>query len=113
MNQYIHAKIETTEWITVVYSSVFEKDRMISSCWLYNWESPYISLCYVSTTLSEQRKGHGYNMLRDLIDYCKNNKKETITLNVRKTNPAKALYDKLGFKVTQSDETSFYMCLFL
>jgi len=32
-----------------------------------------------------------------------------VTLGVVKTNPAKRLHDRLGFRVTHADEHKFYM----
>jgi GNAT superfamily N-acetyltransferase len=55
-----------------------------------------------------QRRGVGTEVMRRLIGEAAHAGKP-MTLGVVKINPAKRLYDRLGFKVTHQDARKFYM----
>jgi ribosomal protein S18 acetylase RimI-like enzyme len=55
-----------------------------------------------------QRRGLGTEVMRCLIDEAAQNR-QAMTLEVVKTNPAKRLYDRLGFRVTGGDNRKFHM----
>jgi GNAT superfamily N-acetyltransferase len=55
-----------------------------------------------------RRLGIGTEVMRRLVDEAANAGR-AVTLGVVKTNPAKRLYDRLGFRVTHDDGRKFYM----
>jgi GNAT superfamily N-acetyltransferase len=63
---------------------------------------------YVSPPM--QRRGIGKNVLKRLISDARRNGK-SITLGVVKTNPARRLYERHGFRTTHEDQYKFYMRL--
>ena len=57
---------------------------------------------------SFQGQGFGSYVIQYLIDEAKPDRK-AITLNVVKINPARRLYERLGFRVTHEDQYKVYM----
>jgi GNAT superfamily N-acetyltransferase len=57
-----------------------------------------------------QRQGIGTRVMLALIEEAKLTKK-AITLGVVKINPARRLYERLGFRITHEDQHEFYMRL--
>jgi GNAT superfamily N-acetyltransferase len=57
---------------------------------------------------SRQRRGIGTEAMHRLISEA-TRLHQAMTLGVVKTNPAKRLYDRLGFHVTHEDDRKFYM----
>jgi len=55
-----------------------------------------------------QRQGIGSRVLRTVIDEVTHDDK-AVTLGVVKINPARRLYERLGFRVTHEDKYKFYM----
>ena len=55
-----------------------------------------------------QRKGIGTEVVKLLIGEA-NDLNLAVRLNVAKINPAKRLYERLGFRVTGEDDRKFYM----
>jgi GNAT superfamily N-acetyltransferase len=55
-----------------------------------------------------QRQGIGSRVLRALIEVAAREGK-AVTLGVVKINPARRLYERLGFSVTHEDQYKFYM----
>ena len=55
-----------------------------------------------------QRRGIGTEVMNGLIAEAAR-AHLPVTLGVVKTNPAKRLYDRLGFRITHDDERKFYM----
>ena len=53
-----------------------------------------------------QGLGFGERVIKQIIDSTKS---KLIELTVLKSNPAKGLYKRLGFKVTGEDEYEFHM----
>jgi ribosomal protein S18 acetylase RimI-like enzyme len=57
---------------------------------------------------ASQRRGIGTATIRGLIDRATRSG-QPITLGVVKTNPARRLYERLGFCITHEDNRKFYM----
>jgi GNAT superfamily N-acetyltransferase len=55
-----------------------------------------------------QRQGIGTRVMKIVIDEAQRQSK-AVTLGVVKINPARRLYERLGFHVTHDDEYKFYM----
>jgi GNAT superfamily N-acetyltransferase len=55
-----------------------------------------------------QRRGIGTGIISDLIDQA-TQAGQPVTLGVVKTNPARDLYERLGFRITHEDDRKFYM----
>jgi len=55
-----------------------------------------------------QRHGIGTGIIKDLISQA-TRAGQSVTLGVVKTNPARNLYERLGFRITHEDERKFYM----
>jgi ribosomal protein S18 acetylase RimI-like enzyme len=55
-----------------------------------------------------QRQGIGSRVMRAVIDAAAQEGK-AVTLGVVKMNPARRLYERLGFRVTHEDHSKFYM----
>ncbi len=56
-----------------------------------------------------QGKGIGYQVLKSLITKARK-RNLPITLNVLLANPAKALYQRVGFKIIGQNELEYQMC---
>jgi ribosomal protein S18 acetylase RimI-like enzyme len=55
-----------------------------------------------------QRRGIGTEIIRGLIDRA-TQAGQPVTLGVVKTNPARNLYQRLGFRITHENDRKFYM----
>lgn len=55
-----------------------------------------------------QRQGIGTRVVQIIIDEARREGK-AVTLGVVKNNPARRLYERLGFRATREDEYKFYM----
>jgi ribosomal protein S18 acetylase RimI-like enzyme len=55
-----------------------------------------------------QRRGIGTKVMHRLMSEA-TSRHQAITLGVVKTNPAKRLYERLGFRTTREDDRKFYM----
>ena len=55
-----------------------------------------------------QRKGIGSAVIQTLLQLGKE-KSKPVTLAVMKVNPARTLYERLGFRITHEDEYKVYM----
>jgi GNAT superfamily N-acetyltransferase len=55
-----------------------------------------------------QRRGIGTGIIHRLMDRA-NRAGEPVTLGVVKINPARHLYERLGFRITHEDDRKFYM----
>ncbi len=71
-------------------------------------EADALFLKQLFVEVRHQRQGVGTEVMRRLIDEAANAGR-AVTLGVVKTNPAKRLYDRLGFHVTHEDNRKFYM----
>lgn len=65
-----------------------------------------ISLFYIDKNY--QGKGIGTKILKDQLEFDKQNKRNTI-LQVYKENPAQFLYKKVGFEIYQETDTHYKM----
>jgi ribosomal protein S18 acetylase RimI-like enzyme len=76
---------------------------------LYLWESDKEVRIIDITLLPEfQGKGIGKNILTDIIKNA-HQKNKFVSLHVAPANPAKKLYEKLGFKTMRAESTREYM----
>jgi GNAT superfamily N-acetyltransferase len=66
----------------------------------------FLAQLFVETPL--QRRGIGTAVMHRLFDEARR-AGQAMTLGVVKINPAKRLYDRLGFHVTHEDDRKFYM----
>src|SRR4029077_20428968 len=66
----------------------------------------FLAQLFVDTSF--QRQGIGSRLIRILIEEAARENK-AVTLGVVKTNPARRLYERLGFSVTHEDQYKFYM----
>ena len=57
-----------------------------------------------------QNKGIATNILNEYIEIAKNENKKII-IKTYKKNPAKKLYERLGFELYNEDETHVHMCI--
>jgi len=71
-------------------------------------DSMFLKQLFVEAPL--RRQGIGTEVMRRLIDEAAAARR-AVTLGVVKTNPARRLYDRLGFCVTHDDGRKFYMRL--
>jgi GNAT superfamily N-acetyltransferase len=55
-----------------------------------------------------QHRGVGTGIIHRLIGRA-NRANQPVTLGVVKTNPARRLYERLGFRITHEDDRKFYM----
>jgi ribosomal protein S18 acetylase RimI-like enzyme len=69
-------------------------------------DSLFLAQLFIDTRF--QRQGIGSRLVRILIEEAAHEHK-AVTLGVVKTNPARRLYERLGFSVTHEDQYKFYM----
>jgi GNAT superfamily N-acetyltransferase len=67
-------------------------------------------LAQIFIDAASQNRGIGTGIINRLIDEAKQDGRP-VTLGVVKTNPARRLYYRLGFRVTHEDDRKFYMRL--
>ena len=82
---------------------VFE-GQDIGFCWVIEKEDEAL-LASIRLLPEFQNKGIGTVIIRNLLD--KTNK--PVRLQVLKVNPARNLYERLGFKIVSETETHFWM----
>jgi ribosomal protein S18 acetylase RimI-like enzyme len=66
----------------------------------------FLAQLFIDTSF--RRRGIGSRLMRILIEEAARENK-AVTLGVVKTNPARRLYERLGFRVTHEDQYKFYM----
>jgi len=71
-------------------------------------EAASVFLAQLFLAEPHQGRGIGTRLLADLLDDARRRGKP-VTLGVVKSNPAKRLYERLGFVVTREDGSKFYM----
>jgi GNAT superfamily N-acetyltransferase len=69
-------------------------------------DSLYLEQIFIDAAL--QRRGIGTGIIKGLIDQA-TQAGLPVTLGVVKTNPARLLYARLGFRTTHEDDRKFYM----
>ena len=57
-----------------------------------------------------QNKGIATNILKEYIEIARKDNKKII-LKTYKKNPARKLYERLGFKIYKEDETHVHLCI--
>jgi ribosomal protein S18 acetylase RimI-like enzyme len=67
-----------------------------------------IFLAYIVILSVYQGKGLGTAVIQELLDKAKQNELP-VKLKVLKTNPARQLYERLGFIVTEEHDTHYWM----
>jgi ribosomal protein S18 acetylase RimI-like enzyme len=67
-----------------------------------------VELVQVQLDPKFQRKGIGQQVIKSVIENALNQKKK-VSLSVLKQNPAKVLYQRMGFKIIGEDDSSFIM----
>ena len=68
----------------------------------------FVLLDYIAIMPDHQRTGLGTRLLRTVLKRAVH-RGVPVRLNVLRVNPAKALYERLGFEVIGADEYRFYM----
>ena len=71
-------------------------------------ENGEISLGSIYVMPGMQRKGIGTRVIQTFLDLGRQ-RSEALTLAVMKINPAIALYQRLGFRITHEDDHKLYM----
>jgi GNAT superfamily N-acetyltransferase len=69
-------------------------------------EAIFVGSIYITPRM--QRKGIGTRVMQTILDLARQQSRP-VTLAVMKINPARALYERLGFRITHEDEHKFYM----
>lgn len=58
-----------------------------------------------------QKRGIGTSLLKNMIEFLKENNYKKVSLSVQKENYAVRLYKKVGFKVTTETDEEYIMIL--
>ena len=69
-------------------------------------EAIFLGSIYIAPRM--QRRGIGTRVIRTILDAARE-QSQAVTLAVMKINPAIALYQRLGFRITHEDKHKFYM----
>ena len=72
--------------------------------WVSDWGTE-IHLASIRLLPEFQRRGIGTALIRDLLEHAE----KPVTLQVLKVNPARSLYERLGFEVFDENETHHKM----
>lgn len=67
-----------------------------------------INILRIEIAPERQNCGIGTIVIKDIMEQAKDKSKDVV-LRVLKVNPAKKLYDRLGFETTSEDDTHYYM----
>jgi ribosomal protein S18 acetylase RimI-like enzyme len=119
--QTFHSYVEVTwgwdeDWQAQHFRADFDPSRcnviMLSGkdvgCFRVDDGIDYLFLDYIAIEPEYQNKGIGTSVVRMLLSRAAK-KGVPMRLNVLRVNPARALYEKLGFKVIGADEFRHYM----
>lgn len=101
-------KTSFTEWFKADEASIIAADGQDAG-WIQrrlDKRSVFLGSIYIAPAM--QRKGIGSSVIKTLLGTAARERK-AITLAVMKVNPALALYQRLGFVITDEDEHKFYM----
>jgi GNAT superfamily N-acetyltransferase len=96
------------EWFKPEEVSVITADGLDAG-WIQQRQDDngiFLGSIYIGPAM--QRKGIGSGVIQDLLQLGRQ-KSKPVTLAVMKINPARALYERLGFRVTHEDEYKVYM----
>ena len=88
--------------------SIIQQDGNPIGCLAVLDEGNHIYLSYIALKPALQNKGIGTMLIQDVLERGQRANKP-VTLKVLKINPARKLYERLGFKVTQESETHYFM----
>jgi ribosomal protein S18 acetylase RimI-like enzyme len=86
---------------------IFVDDRL-AGLRRVEYHDDYICLDYLVLSPEHQRRGIGGRIVRDLLREARE-RGQPVTLKVLKVNPAKALYERLGFVEVGSDDRFYFM----
>lgn len=96
------------EWFTPGEVRVITADGLDVGWIQQRLEHEYILLGSIYVVPAMQRKGIGSRVIQDLLKLA-GQKSKPVTLAVMKINPALALYERLGFRITHEDEYKLYL----
>ena len=96
------------EWFKPEDVSVITADGLDVGWIQYSLDENGILLGSIYVAPSMQRKGIGSGVIQTLL-HLGRQKSKPVTLAVMKINPARALYERLGFRITHEDEYKVYM----
>lgn len=71
-------------------------------------EGDHIFFSYIALKTAYQRQGIGTQLIEDVLASAAE-RKIPVNLKVLRMNPARALYERLGFKVTSTTDTHIFM----
>jgi ribosomal protein S18 acetylase RimI-like enzyme len=77
-------------------------------CLAVHDEEDHIFLSYIALTPAFQGIGIGSRLIEEVLLQARS-KEIPVTLKVLKSNPAKTLYERLGFTVTETTSTHYFM----
>lgn len=96
------AAFDPNEWRIIVFggkdAGMLQVEERPATFWISN----------IQIDPRLQRLGIGTTVIRSIIDDAERAGK-SVTLRVFKVNPARGLYEKLGFEVSGENETHWYM----
>jgi ribosomal protein S18 acetylase RimI-like enzyme len=96
------------EWFKPEEVSVITADGLDAGWIQQRLDDNSIFLGSIFVAPAMQRKGIGTTVIRALL-HSGRQKSKPVTLAVMKINPARALYERLGFRITHEDEYKLYM----
>jgi ribosomal protein S18 acetylase RimI-like enzyme len=95
-------KFQPSAWQVIVFQSedigILQTEDRPDTLWISN----------IQIDPRFQSKGIGSKVIRSLVDKAQRGGK-SVTLRVFKVNPARALYERLGFRISGENETHWYM----
>ena len=77
-------------------------------CWRVEEHTDHVFVDYIAIMPEHQRHGIGASLLRQ-VQASAATGRLPVRLNVLKVNPARALYERLGFAVVGEDDVRWYM----
>jgi ribosomal protein S18 acetylase RimI-like enzyme len=97
-----------SEWFKPAEVSVITADGLDVGWIQQRLDNNAIFLGSIYVAPSMQRRGIGSSVIQALLRLG-GRKSKPVTLAVMKINPARALYERLGFRITHEDEYKVYM----
>lgn len=96
------------EHFNLVGKRIIQYKGVNIGCLAVHDEGEYLFLAYIALMPSYQGKGIGSQLIRKILETGSSLNK-VVTLKVLKTNPARVLYERLGFIVTDETNTHYLM----
>ena len=87
---------------------IIECEGVSIGCIAVLGEGDHIFLSYIALKTDYQRRGIGTRLIEEVLASAAE-RKIPVTLKVLKTNPARVLYERLGFTITQTSDTHYFM----